>query len=215
MSIVKKINKIIKDYNLYALREVILFMAITLFIHYTYRYWAIDFGFAPIRDQVVAAREWLADQVYHQSKWVVANILSININYDDAKRIMYFDNNGFIGVNMSCSGFKQLLQLILLFLIYPGPWKHKAWFIPVGIIAIYLVNLFRIVALSVVVVNSPEYFRVTHDYIIRALFYVVIFALWVVWVEKFYTRRMKPVKNPEKAADTGQAHEGPVEGDQH
>jgi exosortase/archaeosortase family protein len=167
-------------------------MIITLVIHYSYRAWANDLGYFPIREQIIAAREWLADQVYYQSKWFVANVLTINLNADDAKRTMFFDNNGFIGVNMSCSGFKQLLQLIILFLVYPGPWKHKLWYIPLGVVLIYGVNLFRIIALSVVVVNSPEYFQVTHDYIIRALFYVVIFILWVIWVEKFYTKRMKP-----------------------
>ncbi len=194
MSILKKINQLIKVYNLYALREVFLFMAITLIIHYSYRFWAIQLDYVPVTDQILAARQWLADQIYFQSKWIVGDLIGISINADDAKRTMFFDNNGFIGVNMSCSGFKQLLQVILLFLVYPGPWKHKAWFIPLGIILIHGVNLFRIVSLSVIVVNRPEYFDLAHDYIIRALFYVVIFALWVLWVEKFYTRRMKPVK---------------------
>lgn len=191
---IKKINQIIKDYNLYALREVFLFMVITLIIHYSYRYWAIQLNYVPVHDQIIAAREWLADQVYLQSKWFVANILAIPIVTDDPKRMMYFENNGFIGVNMSCSGFKQILQLVLLFLIYPGPWKHKIWYIPVGMLLVYGVNLFRIIALSVVVVNWPDYFDLTHDYIIRAMFYVVIFILWVIWVEKFYTKRMKPQK---------------------
>jgi exosortase/archaeosortase family protein len=170
MSFIEDANRIIRKYNLYALREVALFMLITLIIHYSYRYWAGTWGFSPLENVVIPAREWLSAIVYQQSKWFVINILSISVTYDDAKQIMYFGNGAFLGVNMSCSGFKQLLQLALLFLVYPGPVKHKVWFIPLGIVVIYFVNVLRIIILAVVVDNRPEYFEFTHDYIVRPFF---------------------------------------------
>jgi exosortase/archaeosortase family protein len=189
--LIKQVNAIIKKYNLYTLREVALFMIITLIIHYSFRYWANSLHFWPIQDAVMGARDWLAEKFYYQSIWIVDHILGINISVNNETRVMYFDNSGFVGVGVSCSGFKQILQFIVLFLVYPGPWKHKLWYIPLGVLAIYITNLFRIVSLSVVVQTQPEYFDVVHDYIVRPLFYVVIFVFWVVWVEKFYPKRMK------------------------
>ena len=190
--IIEKFRELFRRYKLYVLREVLIFMAITLVIHYSFRFWAGELRFAPLEDLVIPARLWLAEQVYEQSKWAVVNLLGIRVTADDAGQVMYFDNNGYVGVNMSCSGFKQFLQFFLLFLVYPGPWKHKAWYIPTGLILVYLTNIFRIVALSVVVNREPSFFDTAHDYIVRPLFYIVIFALWVIWVEKFYTKRIKP-----------------------
>jgi len=194
MPVLEEIKKIIRKYKLHALADVALFMIITLIIHYSYRYWAGAWGFRPLESIIIPAREWLSTMVYYQSKWIVINIISIPTTFDDPAKIMYFDNGAYVGVNMSCSGFKQLLQLFILFLVYPGPLKHKFWYIPMGLVIIYLVNLLRIVTLAIVVNNRPEYFDFTHDYVVRPFFYVVIFGLWVVWVERFRKKSERSVK---------------------
>jgi exosortase/archaeosortase family protein len=180
-----EVNKFIKKYNLNALRGVIIFAIITIVIHYSYRFWAMDLDYKPIHNQVMAAHDALSEIVYRQSSWFDAHVLKIPIITDDENRVIHFEGNGFIGISEGCSGLKQILQVFLLFLIYPGPWKHKAWFIPMGIILVHLTNLFRITGLSVVVVNWPAYWQFSHDYMFRPFFYVVIFFLWVWWVEKF------------------------------
>lgn len=190
-----KIRDFIYKYKLQALREVAIFMLITIVIHYSYRFWANDLAYAPVSKAVYNFEERLTQLVYVQSKYVVTQILDLQItSIDDKERIIYFENNGFVGVSHGCSGFKQLLQVLLLFLIYPGPAKHKLWYIPMGLVMIYFVNIMRIVILSAVVNAKPEYFQFVHDNVVRPFFYVVIFALWVIWVEKIYPKRMKGQK---------------------
>jgi len=58
--------------------------------------------------------------------------------------IIRFKNLEAIQINNGCSGTKQMLQVLVLFVLYPGPWIRKVWFIPTVIGAIYFVNLFRI-----------------------------------------------------------------------
>jgi len=77
-----------------------------------------------------------------------------------------------------------MIQFALLMAIFPGPWRHKLWYIPLGIFIVHLTNLFRIIGLAVVLVTVPDYWDFSHDNIFRPLFYVVIFGLWVYWVEK-------------------------------
>jgi exosortase/archaeosortase family protein len=84
-----------------------------------------------------------------------------------------------------------MIQFVLLFLIFPGPWRKKLWFIPLGLLIVHLTNLFRIAGLSVVTVTVPEYWDFSHDYLFRPFFYVVIFLLWVWWVEKLSVTNAK------------------------
>jgi len=79
-------------------------------------------------------------------------------------------------------------------LLYPGPWKHKLWFIPVGVFIVHLTNLFRIIGLSVVLINYSDYWKFSHDNLFRPFFYVVIFIMWVIWVEYFYKKKKHPSK---------------------
>ena len=184
------IKNIIKKYRLNALREVVLFMIITMVIHFSFRYWAYEMKFWPVQEEISIARNWMADKVYSQSKWIDENILRINLTPDDETRVLYFRNNSYVGVNKSCSGLKQILQFVILMLVYPGPWRQKLWFIPAGALIIHLTNLFRIVSLSVTVLVDPHRFDFVHDNVVRPLFYIVIFTLWVIWVEKYYPKRI-------------------------
>jgi len=52
-------------------------------------------------------------------------------------------------------------------------------------VIIHLVNVFRISGLSILLLYFPKHWQFTHDYIFRPFFYVVMFLLWVWWVEKF------------------------------
>jgi exosortase/archaeosortase family protein len=188
-----EINKSIKKYRLYVLKDVIIFMIITLTIHFAYRYWANTLHYIPMESQMNLAHEKMAQVVFDQSTWIIKNVLGIPFTIGP-DRFIYFENNGFVAINHSCSGLKPMLQYLLLMLIFPGPWKHKAWFIPMGLLIVHFTNLFRISGLAVVTITIPEYWDFAHDYVFRPFFYVVIFFLWVWWVESYRPRaaRHKP-----------------------
>ena len=179
-----ELSKSIKKYRLYVLKDVIIFVIVTLTIHYTYRYWANSKHYWPVENQMNLAHEKASQMVFDQSVWLIDHVLKIPITTDE-NRFIRFENNGFIAINHGCSGLKPILQFVLLMLIFPGPWKHKAWFIPMGIVMLHFTNLFRITGLSVVTVTIPEYWDFAHDNLFRPFFYVVIFFLWVWWAEKF------------------------------
>lgn len=171
-----------QKYRLRSLRGVFIFISLTLMIHYSFRYWTtVDyFPLSLIIHKTYAA---MVDLVFNHSLWFIHYVLHYQPTVIDYT--MYFEEVGYIAINDGCSGLKQFLQVTLLFLIYPGPWKHKLWYIPLGILLMHATNLFRIVGLTVVLHHWPEYWKFSHDYIFRPLFYVVIFTMWMVWEEKF------------------------------
>ncbi len=180
---ISEINKIIKKYKLHVLKDVMIFIVITLLVHFIYRFWANTLHYWPVQNAMNRAHDAMAWIVFNQSAWIIDHILNIPFTVTD--KTFLFENNGFITINQSCSGLKPMLQYIILMLLFPGPWKHKAWFIPMGITIVHLTNLFRISGLAVVTITIPEYWDFAHDNVFRPFFYVVIFLLWVWWAEKF------------------------------
>lgn len=167
--------------------DVVLFALITIVFH------ELWWDFARIIKSftvINVTADWLAEQVFIVSLWINRNILGLLVTTEEPN-IMWFSNGGYVQVNESCSGLKQFYQIIVLFVLFPGKWKHKLWFIPMSILIMHLVNILRIVILSVMVLWKPEYWTFTHDWILRPGFYVVIFLLWVWWVEKFSHRARK------------------------
>lgn len=90
-----------------------------------------------------------------------------------------------VGVGNPCNGM-ELFALYAGFIIcFPGPWKHKLWYIPVGILAIHFINVLRAVALALIQLKSPEHLDFNHHYTFTIVVYAFIFLFWVIWANRF------------------------------
>lgn len=194
-----KISALIKKYNLGSFVDVAIFMAILLVFHFFWKYFIGDIlRVAFIYDSAV----YLAHEVFIRAQWVLD---VLGVNYTGFNRMLIVDGiknnviylpevNGYVSVNLSCSGLKQFYQFLVLMLLYPGPWRHKLWFIPAGLFVIHVVNIMRIVFMVFVTIHNSQNWDFWHDNIVRPFFYVVMFLLWVLWNEKFHLRNKKKKK---------------------
>ncbi|MCB0805965.1 MAG: exosortase/archaeosortase family protein [Bacteroidales bacterium] len=192
--LVNSINSFIKKYHLDAFKDVAIFMIILVIFHFLWKQFVGDFfSVAAISNSAY----WLANMVYVQSNWLLG-LFDVNVtpfehlSIDGAVKqnvFYYAENNGYVSVNRSCSGMKQFYQWFFLMVLYPGPWKHKLWFIPFGLFTIHVVNVLRIITMVLITINLPEHWDFVHDYVVRPFFYVVMFALWVWWNERFYLKK--------------------------
>jgi len=181
----RKLKELISKHKLQPLVDVMLFTIIIYSFHWLWwsgglKHFLKAFAFFS------ETEEFLAHQVFLPAAWITEHVLRYPIKAMD--NTLYFANHGYVAVEGACSGLKQFYQWTVLMILYPGPWKKKLWYIPLGLLVIHLNNILRIVILSVVVVHWPQHWDFIHLWILRPFFYVVIFALWVVWVEKLKTK---------------------------
>jgi exosortase/archaeosortase family protein len=186
----RQIKQFIIKYRLYALGDVLLFILITVGIHYLWRFWQVQFNYAPIRDFMYGWMDSMSTEVYRESVWIISGMYDI-VRVDDALQFV-LPNQCLIYINEGCSGLKQIIQFSLLLIVFPGPWKKKLWFIPLGMLIVHLTNLFRVVGLTVVMMNWPNDYDFSHDYIFRPIFYVVIFLMWMLWNDVIRKRTKGP-----------------------
>jgi len=159
-----------------------MFILITLFFHKLWWFLYEDFSQFIF---ITNFQNFLANIIFEWSSFVDKQILALDIEVNNFDRVLLFNDGAYIQINKTCSGLKQFYQIIVLFLLFPGPWKHKLWYIPMSLFIMHLTNLFRIIFLSLIIVWKPTSWTFVHDWIMRPFFYVVIFVLWLVWVEKF------------------------------
>ncbi len=88
-----------------------------------------------------------------------------------------------VQVVWSCSGVKQMFIFLVIMLFASGSWKNKLWFVPMGLIACYFINIFRTTALTLMINYNYELFQLMHHYILKYLYYALIFLIWVAWEE--------------------------------
>lgn len=54
-----------------------------------------------------------------------------------------------------------------------------------GLIALYVMNVLRIVGLNIVTRDYSQYNKMTHDYIFPAVIYGSVVILWLIWIKFF------------------------------
>lgn len=96
-------------------------------------------------------------------------------------RVIWLDGANGIEIVDGCNGIEALGLFVGFVIAYKGTWRNRAWFIPLGLFFIYAVNILRVVVLTVTQLHAPAIFDFTHDYSTTAIFYIVIFAMWVWW----------------------------------
>ena len=119
----------------------------------------------------------------------IAGWFTEGVRYIEPYTVRFADNSG-VKIIWGCTGLKQSFIWIVIMVAAAGPWRHKAWFIPMGLLAIYIFNIFRIAFIAILCEHHPEWFDLLHTYIFKYIFYFMLFLLWVWWTECFgkYTR---------------------------
>ena len=176
--------------------DVALFVIITYAVHKLWwQYSYVIYGIPAF----MSITGWLGYNVYLVSVWINMNILGMDIQLAEGNTMIFLRNNCSIYINESCSGFKQMFQILILFVLFPGPWKHKLWFIPAAIVSMFFVNVIRVIGLSYAMIYMPQHWDFIHLWIMRPFYYVAIFIMWVIWVEKFRNTNRKDA-NPASVA---------------
>ncbi len=112
------------------------------------------------------------------------NFVGYTLNFEPYN-ILRFENGNAVRIVWACSGIKQAYIFFCLIALYRGPLSKKLWYIPLGIVVIYVFNIFRITAITAIVHTHPHWFDLVHEHLFKYLFYAMIFGMWILWDEKF------------------------------
>ncbi len=94
------------------------------------------------------------------------------------------DGRSALGVFEGCNSINVMIVFIAFLFAFKGSWKKLAWFLPLGLVLIYIANLARVVLLYYVAEYWRQYFYYIHKYLFTAAIYLIVFILWWCWIEK-------------------------------
>ena len=111
----------------------------------------------------------------------------------DLERYIGVQGGSHLWIGDACDGVSLFVVFSIFIVAFPGPWRAKVWFIPLGIMVIHALNAIRVAALCIVVTYDYEWLSFNHDYTFYIVVYGCVFALWFLWVSRFSGwRRMDP-----------------------
>lgn len=94
-------------------------------------------------------------------------------------------SNGFaVSIEAGCNGVEATLVLCAAILAFPAPWRHKLVGIAVGVIAVQLLNIVRVISLFYLGQWNFAVFEWAHLYVWQALIMLDVLIVWLVWVRR-------------------------------
>jgi archaeosortase B (VPXXXP-CTERM-specific) len=89
-----------------------------------------------------------------------------------------------LDINHECTGIFVLLVYTMFVLAYPAPWRNRVSGAAVGWVTLNLVNMARLVLLTVIASRRPEWFAYFHEYFFQGLFIALLAVLASIWTEQ-------------------------------
>jgi exosortase H (IPTLxxWG-CTERM-specific) len=94
-----------------------------------------------------------------------------------------------INIVDGCNGIYATAILISGVLAYPSKWSHKLWGIGLGVVAIFVLNLGRVISLFYLGQYYPSVFEEAHVYAWQP-----IIIIWAIFVWDFWARQSEKRK---------------------
>ena len=188
----QRLKELYADKRYQSYFDVGLFFVLIFSFHFLYLFWNEGLDFWPIKGAVDKLFIWASALLFDQSTWTLEHIFGMDFfTYGQTIGFLnHEDTYSYVTVAPECTSLKQWMHWLFLMLIFPGPWKHKAWYIPLGLVIVEFTNVVRVVGIALFLRPFPHDFALAHDVIFKIMFYVVIFLMWVVWVEKFLHKKV-------------------------
>ncbi|MFB6319388.1 exosortase/archaeosortase family protein [Saccharicrinis sp. FJH54] len=174
-------------------REIIRFMLIVLVIHVI---WKLSFT-ASDDDSLITFLTLnvskpfilISNHLTGVTYYIMSHVFGIEtFRYNQQ---LYFDNSPGISIVWACSGVKQYLMMFFVILFARGSWVKKIWYIPLSVAGMYLINILRLVILTLVTRFHMEWFDFTHKVIFRLVIYGGLFFFWWLWVERITKNKLR------------------------
>jgi len=90
-----------------------------------------------------------------------------------------------VNIRNGCNGVEAMLIFLAAVLAFPASWKSRLTGLALGILAIQVVNLVRVVALFLTGVYFPKIFDASHTVIWQTIVILFGVLLWIFWANRF------------------------------
>jgi len=122
------------------------------------------------------------------------HLLQYQTELDYGNRIIRLVSTGGVTVGEPCIGYGVMAIFSALIISYPKHLQQKLWFLPLGLVIIYIANIIRIMVLAITVEINPNIWEFNHKFFFKIIVYTIVFILWDQWIK--LARRLKE-KSPE------------------
>ena len=99
-----------------------------------------------------------------------------------------------VNIRNGCNGVEAMLIYLAAVIAFPASWRARLSGLGLGIVAIQLVNLVRVIALYLTGVYFPKIFDASHTVIWQSIVILFGVLLWIFWANRWAAPALPPAE---------------------
>lgn len=103
----------------------------------------------------------------------------------DLRNIDLYESVINIHVRNYCLGVDMTAMFTALVVSFPGRWKDRLWFIPLGVLGIIVINILRVTMLCLTTIHFGYDQFIEHHNVFNTITTAFIFLMFVAWVRMY------------------------------
>ena len=182
-------KELVKKYKS-VIRFIITFLSVYILLSVAYKLY-LDYS-----DGSKYYPDYLTNAVAKQSEELLETVgyeTRIEPHADEPSMKLIIRNKFVARVVEGCNSVSVIVLFISFIIAFSGQFKTTLFYVLAGSTLIYVVNLIRIVILSIGLYHYPWRREILHTVIFPAIIYGMVFVLWMFWVNRFSNLKTKNV----------------------
>lgn len=113
----------------------------------------------------------------------VAIVTLFDANAAAMGKVLWNPASGFgVSIEPGCNGIEACIILVAAVVAFPASWRHRAWGIGLGFLAVQALNVVRVISLFYLGQWNLEWFKVAHEFLWQGLIMLDVLVVWLLWV---------------------------------
>ena len=113
----------------------------------------------------------------------VALVALFDANAAAVGKVLWNPATGFgVSIEPGCNGVEACIILFAAIVAFPSTWKHRAWGLGLGLVAVQALNVVRIISLFYLGQWNLTVFRIAHEFLWQGLIMLDVLVVWLIWV---------------------------------
>ena len=182
-------KELVKKYKS-VIRFIITFLSVYILLSVAYKLY-LDYS-----DGSKYYPDYLTNTVAKQSKELLETVgyqTSIEPHAEEPSMKLIIRDKFVARVVEGCNSVSVIILFMSFVIAFSGKFKITLFYLLAGSTLIYVVNLMRIVILSIGLYHYPWRREILHTVIFPAIIYGMVFILWMFWVNRFSNLKAKNV----------------------
>ncbi|MFT4849558.1 MAG: exosortase family protein XrtF [Sediminicola sp.] len=106
-----------------------------------------------------------------------------------SQMVLNMDGNYLASIIEGCNSISVIILFIAFIVAFAQGFKKTAYFICVGSLLIYTVNVFRIAILAIGLYHYPHQEKLLHGVVFPGIIYGIVFLLWMLWIKRLAPKK--------------------------